>query len=307
MIRRLSPLVAAAAAAACLAMAMPAQAQFGSINIGDIVNRAKTAKKVGDSLRSIPEPEEIKMGGDLAAMLLGAAPLVPNPAEQQYVNRLGTWLAQHSERPNLPWKFGVVDTADFNAFSTPGGHVLISQGLFDRMRNESELAGVLAHEIAHVVQKHHLKALQNSLRSSALGDMNSYFNSGGGLASQFTKVLLDSGKEMFVRGLDKEDEYEADRMGVVIAARSGYSPYGLAGVLQTLAAAPQDKGFALMFKTHPLPTDRLERLDGAMGTQLDSLPGLVDDLPSFVALRAPAPSAPPPAQPARTRKGKRGS
>lgn len=307
MARRLSPLVVAAAFAVGVATAVPAQAQFGSINIGDIVNRAKTAKKVGDSLREIKEPEEIKMGGDLAAMLLGAAPLVPNPAEQQYVNRLGTWLAQHSERPNLPWKFGVVDTDDFNAFSTPGGHVLISQGLFDRMRNESELAGVLAHEIAHVVQKHHLKALQNSLRSSALGDMNSYFNSGGGLTSQFTKVLLDSGKEMFVRGLDKEDEYEADRMGVVIAARSGYSPYGLAGVLQTLAAAPQDKGFALMFKTHPLPADRLERLDGAMGTQLDSLPGLVDDLPSFAALRAPPPAAPAPARPAPTRRGKRGS
>lgn len=305
MTRRLSPLFAAAAAAACLAMAMPAQAQFGSI--GDIINRAKTAKKVGDGLRSIKEPEEIKMGGDLAAMLLGAAPLVQNPAEQHYVNRLGMWLALHSERPNLPWKFGVVDTDDFNAFSTPGGYVLVSQGLFDRMRNESELAGVLAHEIAHVVQRHHLNALQNGLRSSALSDMNGYFNSGGGLGSQFTKVLLDSGKEMFVRGLDKEDEYEADAMGVVIAARSGYSPYGLPGVLQTLAAAPQDKGFALMFKTHPLPNDRLERLDGAMGTQLDALPGLVDDLPSFVALRAPPPSAPPPARPAPTRRGKRGS
>ena len=300
-------IVAAAACAAWLAMAMPAQAQFGSINIGDIVNRAKTAKKVGDSLRSIKEPEEIKMGGDLAAMLLGAAPLVQSPAEQHYVNRLGMWLALHSERPNLPWKFGIVDTADFNAFSTPGGHVLISQGLFDRMRNESELAGVLAHEIAHVVQKHHLKALQNGLRSSALSDMNGYFNSGGGLGSQFTKVLLDSGKEMFVRGLDKEDEYEADRMAAVMAARSGYSPYGLAGVLQTLAAAPQDRSFALLFKTHPLPADRLERLDAAMGTQLDSVPGLVDDLPSFAALRAPPPSAAPPAQPPRARRGKRGS
>lgn len=297
------PLAAAAACMACLAITAPAQAQFGSINLGDIVNKAKTAKKVGDSLRAIPEPEEIKMGGDLAAMLLGAAPLVQNAAQQQYVNRLGLWLALHSERPNLPWKFGVVDTADFNAFSTPGGHVLISQGLLQRMRNESELAGVLAHEIAHVVQRHHLSALQNSLRSSALGDMNSYFNSGGGLASQFTKALLDSGKEMFVRGLDKDDEYEADRMGVVIAARSGYSPYGLAGVLQTLAAAPQDRGFALMFKTHPLPNDRLEQLGTAMGTQLDALPGLVDDLPGFAALRAlPSPAPLPAPQPAPTRR-----
>lgn len=308
MTRYLSPLLAVVAGAACMVMAAaPAHAQFGAI--GDLLDRAKSVKKVGDSLRAIGEPEEIKMGGDLAAMLLGAAPLAENSAEQHYVNRLGTWLALHSERPNLPWKFGIVATDDFNAFSTPGGYVLISQGLFDRMRSESELAGVLAHEIAHVVQKHHLKALQNGLRSSALSDMNGYFNGGGGLASQFTTALLESGKEMFVRGLDKDDEYEADRMAVVIAARSGYSPYGLAGVLQTLAAAPEDKGFALMFKTHPLATDRMERLDSAMGTRLDGLKGLVDDLPSFVALRArpPAAAPPPPPQPARARKGKRGS
>ena len=91
-------------------------------------------------------------------------------------------------------------------------------------------------------------------------------------------------------------------MGVVIAARSGYSPYGLVGVLQTLAAAPQEQSVALMYKTHPLPGDRIDRLDSAMGSQFDSVPGLVDDLPGFVALRAPP--TPPPVK-APTRRGKR--
>ena len=109
-----------------------------------------------------------------------------------------------------------------------------------------------------------------------------------------------------MRGLDKDDEYEADRMGVVIAARSGYSAYGLVGALQTLSAAPTDGGFALMFKTHPTPVDRIERLGSAMGTRLDGLTGLVDDLPSFVQLRnpvsQPAPAAVPAAVPAQPRK-----
>jgi predicted Zn-dependent protease len=292
MIARLSARLAGALCATAMVASAPAQAQFGGLS--GLIDRAKTAKKVGDSLRAIHEPEEIKLGGDLAAMLLGAAPLVDNAAEQHYVNRVGRWLALHTERPDLPWKFGVIATPDINAFSTPGGYVLISQGLFDRLRNESELAGVLAHEIAHVVQKHHLKALQSSLRSAAMSDMNAYFNGGGGLTSQFTRVLLESGKEMFIRGLDKDDEFEADRMGVVIAARSGYSPYGLVGVLQTLAAAPQDHSVALIYKTHPLPADRLDRLDSAMGTQFDGVQGLVDDLPSFVALRAPPPPMPAP-------------
>jgi hypothetical protein len=77
-------------------------------------------------------------------------------------------------------------------------------------------------------------------------------------------------------------------MGVVIAARSGYSPYGLVGVLQTLSAAPATNGFSLILKTHPTPSSRIERLDTEMGIQFDSLTGLVDDLPSFSQLRLAA-------------------
>jgi beta-barrel assembly-enhancing protease len=278
-----------AVAALTVTALSPANAQFGGLgSLGGLVDKAKTAKKVGDAVRTIGEEEEIRMGGELAGIVLGAAPLVANPAQQRYVNRLGTWLALHSERPNLPWKFGIIDTDDVNAFSTPGGHVLISSGLIAQMRNEAELAGVLAHEIAHVVRKHHLAALQKSMGAGALTDVGkSYAASHGGIAGQAGAALLEGGKEIFIKGLDKNDEYEADRMGVVIAARSGYSPYGLVGVLQTLSAAPTDGGFALLFKTHPTPASRIERLDQVMGTRLDAVPGLVDDLPGFVQLRDP--------------------
>lgn len=285
----------------CLSAA-PAIAQIP--DIGSIIGAAKGAKKLGDSFRKITDEEEVKIGGDLAGIVLGAAPLVNDPASQHYVNRLGQWLAMHSDRPNLPWKFGIIDSGDFNAFSTPGGYVLISRGLLDDMRNEAELAGVLSHEIAHVVRKHHLQALQTSMRDSALGDFKEYVGGPGGLAGQFASALVSAGKDMFVRGLDRNDEYEADRMAVVIAARAGYSPYGLGGVLQTLSAEPEGRGFALMYKTHPLPVDRLERLDIAMGTRLDGYQGLVDDLPGFVALQTPPPP-PPPALPAPANKGKR--
>jgi predicted Zn-dependent protease len=281
--------LALAAATLSLATSAPASAQFGGL--GGLVDKAKTVGKAGKALRAIGEEEEIKIGGDLAALLLGAEPLYDDAVQQRYVNRLGRWLALHSERPNLPWKFGIVDTDDFNAFSTPGGYVLISRGLLEQMRTESELAGVLAHEIAHVVQKHHLKALQSDLRTELVTDVGSnYVSSQVGAAGELTRKVIESGRQMFIRGLDKGDEYEADRMAVVIAARSGYSPYGLVGVLQTLSAAPSDSGFSLMFATHPTPASRIERLDKAMGTRLDGLTGLVDDLPSFVQLRSPAPA-----------------
>lgn len=282
----------------------PVNAQF--FGLDNIVKGAKTIKQAGDATREIGEAEEIRMGAELASTLLGAAPLVADPALQRYVNRLGVWLAQHSERPGLPWQFGVIDNDGYNAFSTPGGRILITKGLFVRMRTEAELAGVLAHEIAHVVKRHQVKAMQKAMGSEALGSVTSMAaSSRGGMAADLAGKVVNSGKEMFVRGLDKDDEYEADRMGVVIAARSGYSPYGLVGALQTLSASPTDGGFALMFKTHPTPSDRLARLGAAMGITFEEMPGLVDDLPSFSALRNPPPLLPLPAQPKTTKPRKK--
>ena len=289
-------------------VSVPAAAQFGAIS--GIINKAQSAQKIGEGLRKINEQEEIKIGGDLAAMLLGAAPLIADPAKQRYINTLGRWLALHSERPGLPWKFGIIDSDDFNAFSTPGGYVLVTRGLFERMRSESELAGVLAHEIAHVARKHHLAALQKSLRNQSLTEMRSYFSvsTGSSIGDRFGGALLSAGKDLYARGLDKDDEYEADRIGVVIAARAGYSPWGLAGVLQTLTATTDESKYGLHNRTHPLPLDRLARLDAAMGTRFDAMPDLVDDLPGFAALRKPpAPQAspskpkPPPAKSGRRR------
>ena len=284
------------AGALALFLADPASAQLpGMGELNSLLGKAKALGKVGDSFRKIGEPEEIQLGGDLAGMILGAAPLVEDQVQQQYVNKLGRWLALHSERPDLPWKFGVIDNGDFNAFSMPGGYVLVTRGLIERMRSEAELAGVLSHEIAHVIRRHHVNALQRPLREQALGDMNSYFHpvNTGVIPGQFRAALMKAGKEMYTVGLSEEDEYEADRMGVVIAARSGYSPFGLAGVLQTLSAAAGEKAYALDAKTHPDPVKRLDALDGAMGTRLDGLTRVIDDGASFISLRSPPPVVAP--------------
>ncbi len=291
-------------------LSAPASAQFGGL--GSIVRKAQTVQRIGTNLREIGEAEEIQLGGDLSGIILGAAPLIQDQAKQRYVNRLGRWLASHSERANLPWKFGIIESSDLNAFSMPGGYVLVTRGMFDNARSVSELAGVLAHEIAHVVRKHQLNALQKKMGNGTLRDISGLYGGGprlggGGIMGRLTGKLLESGRELFASGLDKADEYEADQMGVVIAARSGYSPYGLVGVLQTLAAEPVDGRYGLMSRTHPQAADRLTRLDGAMGTRLDGLAGLVDDLPSFDRLRNPGaapdstPAAPVRARPRRRR------
>jgi predicted Zn-dependent protease len=253
--------------ALCLLLAaLPAQAQF---NLNRLLD---SAKNIGKATQEIGEKEEIEIGRDMAARLLGAAPLMANDGVQRYVNHVGRWLASQTERPDLPWRFGVLEAPQLNAFATPGGHIFITRGLLERMRNESELAGVLAHEIAHVLKKHHLQAIQKGARMELAGAALST------LARQDRNTpsrekLLAAGTELFSRGLDKSDELEADRLGVVIAARGGYDAYGLPSVLQTLQAMnPEDSGVALMFKTHPAPGERLGALERMQPT-LDAYAG----------------------------------
>ena len=251
-----------------LAAAAGAQAQFRMPSF-DINKMVETVKNVGKAVKEIDEPEEIAIGKDVASRLLGAAPLVADARMQRYVNHVGRWLAAQTERPDLPWQFGVLESPNVNAFAVPGGTIFITRGLLERMRNEAELAGVLGHEIVHVLRKHHLKAIQKGAQSSLAGDaMSMALKDRAGPARD---KLIAFGTEMYSRGLDKGDELEADRLGIVIAARGGYDAYGLPSVLQTLQAiSAQDSAIALMFKTHPAPGERLDALSEKMQPVLDA-------------------------------------
>jgi predicted Zn-dependent protease len=256
------PVVVLLAAALC---APAAQA----LKLDDLnVDKLKEVKGKLKTLKEPSEADEIEIGRGVAANLLGAAPPVNDPQLQAYVNRVGQWVAMHTERPDLPWHFAVLDTNGVNAFATPGGYVFITRGMLLRMRDEAELAGVLAHEVSHVVEKHALKTMRKGALAGLAGDtLGNYAEKKG--QEDFTKIV-SAGTEIYARGLDKEDEYAADRAGVVIATRAGYDPYGLPSVLQTLASInPQDDAVALMFKTHPDSGKRLELVSNSMEGRLD--------------------------------------
>ncbi len=259
---RLSALIAVLALSAWSA---GAAAQF---NLNRLID---TAKGLRQATKEVDEQQEAEIGREYAAVLLGAAPLLANAEVQRYVNRVGRWLSLHSERPDLNWQFGVLDSENINAFATPGGYVLVTKALLARLKNEAELAGVLAHEITHVVKKHHLTAMRKGKGLEAGASALSDYLAQQGQRSLAAKERLVSGiKEAMLRGLDKDDEFEADRMGVVVAARAGYDPYGLPSVLQMLQSLnPQDSSLALMFATHPDPSSRLDALEGAIGARLD--------------------------------------
>lgn len=232
--------------------------------------------------KTSPE-EETRIGQQIAGNLLGAAPLVRDDGLQRYVNRVGRWVALQSERPDLAWHFGVIESDDLNAFAAPGGYIFLTKGLYLKLKNEAELAGVLGHEIGHVIRKHHLKLLQKSQGIAALGGFL-----GKKLKNENEAVqnLIGNGAEVVARGLDKDAEYEADRIGVVLSARAGYDAYALPAVLAEIGhVAKTDKSVSLLFKTHPHPEERLGQLSEVVGDKLDALPEGQSGVGRFYRLR----------------------
>ncbi len=256
-------------AISCLTLPLSAAQAF---DLGqELRNAARDLQKPDASLGGYTEAEEVAIGRQISGNLLGAAPLVPDKQLQKYVNNVGRWVASQSERPDLAWHFGVIDSRDINAFAAPGGYIFITAGLYRLLDDEAGLAGVLAHEIGHIIRKHHLKILQQS-KMVDLGGKLIGKQVGG---DDKIRNLIGSGAEIVSRSLDKSAEFEADRIGVVLAARAGYDAYGLPGVLQQIGHTAKDdsSSVALLFKTHPHPDERLARLSDAMDDRFDGIKG----------------------------------
>jgi predicted Zn-dependent protease len=263
-------------------VALPVRA----LDLGNIINiLPDVAQTTG-----ISEPDEIAVGREIAGRVLGAAALTRDANAQGYVNRVGRWIALQSERPDLPWRFGVIDSPNINAFAAPGGYVLLTRGLYDILENEAQLAGVLAHEIGHIVKRHHITVMQKSAAVSA-GSKLLQSRAGSG---ELVRALAGNGAEIFARSLDKGAEFEADQLGVVLAARAGYSPYGLVEVLQKLGArSSADSTLALLYKTHPHPDERLSKLGEALEPRVADLPqGAEPDITRISVQAGTAPRAP---------------
>jgi predicted Zn-dependent protease len=278
--------------AALMAAAVSGHAVAASFDLNRLFDAGRDTVT---AVRGMDEKEEIEVGREVAGRTLGAAPLVPDPALQAYVNRVGRWVASQTERPDLPWHFGVLDTSTINAFAAPGGYVLITRGLYEILDNESQLAGVLGHEIGHIVRRHHVKVLQESAGYSAAAGGLSAAADATQRANRaaWTNTVIGTGAEILARGLDKSAEFEADQLGVVLAARAGYSPYGLIEVLHKLAVrSSNDESLGLLFKTHPAPGERLDKIGEALTPRIAQLPAGREPQLRQIAANVPPPPAP---------------
>lgn len=236
----------AAILAILLTLPLPAAAQFGQL--GKALGKAA---EVQQDL-SFSEAEESALGADISAKLRDKYGVVQDRAVHKYVTLVGTLLGQSSSRPQVKWTFVVLDTDGINAFAAPGGFVHITRGALALLRNEAELADVLAHEIAHVTQKHTVKAIQKS-KLVGLGAKATRKDVLSQAADRGYEILLEN-------NFDRGDEMDADKTGVTLASSVGYAPAGLGAFLTRLA----DRNKSLtdrsgLFASHP---DTKARIDG---------------------------------------------
>jgi len=193
--------------------------------------------------REFNEEEKYFVGRTVAATLMADAPLARNAKLAEYVNAVGCTLAMASDKPELfrGYHFAVMDSEQPNAFACPGGLVFISRGLIARCRTEDELAGVLAHEVAHSALEHPMQAVQASHQRAAAASLVKFGIRKAGeqssdlseLSGLFDNVVKDVAKAV-ANGYSRDKEQEADRTAVAILARAGYSPLALADLLERM-------------------------------------------------------------------------
>jgi predicted Zn-dependent protease len=191
------------------------------------------------------------------------------PAEnhrmQHYVNLVGMSVAMNSPRPDIPYRFVVVESPVQNAFACPGGIIFVTSALMRTIQSESQLAGILAHEVGHVAHRHALKSIQRAQFFSGVGQITAATMKGD-KGAQFESMISDMQNVLFDKGLDQNMEYEADASAMETAYRTGYNPAGLMEVLVELkrieASSPDKKGS--WFSTHPPLSSRIAKNQAQM-------------------------------------------
>ena len=256
--------VLAAAILAVLAAAPAGAFNFGSI--GDVLDKAHSAVRVGQAAgkaaQDITPEQEYYLGRAVAATILGKYRPYDNPTVNRYLTMIGQGLAAGAGVPATfgGYHFLALDSDEVNGFAAPGGHILVTRGLLRLCQGEDDLAGVLAHEMAHVQLRHGVKSIESS-RLNNLGAvlLKEGARQAGGhvgeLVGIFEGTIGDVVQKLMVGGYSRDQEREADRTAVETIKRTGYDTYGLMNVLAGMNQLfkTDRRGFAA---THPARPSR---------------------------------------------------
>lgn len=222
-----------------------------------VLKGAQLGAKTLDVLDIENPARQEELGESVAVAITNRYPLSTDQSLNDYVNLVGLTVASVGPNPEIDYAFGVIESPQVNAYSTPGGYIFVTTGALRIMQDESELAGVLAHEVAHVAEGHGIDAVRTAKRTdlalSAARTADERFNAYSRAVDVATDVVL-------VKGYSRAQESRADALAVKYLIDAGYDPKGLARFLQRMQP-PSGGARGQLMSTHPGTTDRIARIE----------------------------------------------
>jgi predicted Zn-dependent protease len=233
----------------------------------------------------ISEEEELQMGAQFAQQLEKELKFINEPETNAYIDRLGQSIAKASQRSNIPYHFFVVDSDEVNAFAVPGGYLYVNRGLIEAAANESELAGVMGHEIGHIVGRHSARQMSQQYGISIIAGLA--LGQNPNMLAELTAQILANGALM---NYSREMESEADTYGVQELYDVGIDPNGLPSFFDKLRAMEEQAGAGgaggidKYFSSHPNTADRAANTRAQIA-KLPPKDGLRKDSPEFQKIK----------------------
>jgi predicted Zn-dependent protease len=239
---------------------------FGPLVVATTLAACATNPVTGEKQFALmSEAEEIQMGRQLDQQVRQEMGVYNDPDLQRYVEEIGLELARSSHRPNLPWSFAIVNSPAINAFALPGGFIYLTRGIMAYLGDEAELAGVLGHEIGHVTARHSVEQYSRATGANLGLTVASIFFPGARPYADLASMGLGI---LFLKH-GRDDEMQADRLGAEYAAKSGWDPSGVTGMLRTLGRLDENaggdrRGVPGWLATHPEPAARVAQVDATV-------------------------------------------
>lgn len=220
---------------------------------GESETQFRKRASVADDVVASDIAEEVRFGREVAARVIARFGLYENAALMKYVNLVGQSLARSTNRPEIEFRFAVLNTDEINGYAAPGGYVFITRGAVAKMQNEAELAGALAHEMGHIAEKHVVKELniKGTEESAAAGLAHLIGGSTESARMAFAQAADKAMDMLFKDGYKREDETQADKDAVLFCALAGYDPSGLGQYFERLAGLKGGKQTEVLDRTHP--------------------------------------------------------
>lgn len=204
----------------------------------------------------ISSSEEVEIGKQVASDVESKEKLLKNTAVQSYVSGVGQKIARVCDRRDIEYTFKVIDKKEINAFACPGGYIYVYTGLLEILDNEAQLAAVLSHEVSHLVARHSIKKLQNIYGYSILAQIAL-----GDKAESVAGDIVNIAASLILQGYSRDNEFEADRYGILYAKNAGYNPEGMIQVFEKFRKMEGNPPPAVLglLSSHPPAEDRIEK------------------------------------------------